>query len=258
MALIHCHFFSQVLGMMSTMSVLLPDPQPSAVVHTATGRGPRWPTLYLLHGLSDDHTVWLRRTSLERYAENLQLAIVMPAANRSFYVDMAAGHRYWTFISEEVPAVARHFFPLAAEREANFVAGLSMGGYGAMKLALTHPERYAAAASLSGVLDVARYARDELANGQAEMRHIFGDPAALASSANDLFFLASLLTASDRPRPRLYQWCGSEDFLYADNLRFREHAQGLNLSTTYEEGPGGHDWSCWDTQIQRVLQWLPG
>lgn len=258
MALVHCHFFSQVLGMMSTMSVLLPDPPPSTAGRAATGKDSRWPTLYLLHGLSDDHTVWLRRTSIERYAENLQLAIVMPAANRSYYTDMAAGPRYWTFISEEVPAVARHFFPLAAEREANFVAGLSMGGYGAFKLALTHPERYAVAASLSGVLDVARYAKDELAAGQAEMRHIFGDPAGLANSANDLFRLAALLVASSRPRPKLYQWCGSEDFLFADNLRFQEHAQALNLQTTYEEGLGGHDWSCWDTQIQRVLQWLPG
>lgn len=258
MALVHCHFFSQVLGMMSTMSVLLPDPRPTVEGYTPPRWDYRWPTLYLLHGLPDDHTAWLRRTSLESYAENLQLAIVMPAANRSFYTDMAAGPRYWTFISEELPAVARHFFPLATEREANFVAGLSMGGYGALKLALTYPERYAAAASLSGVLDVARYAKDELANGQAEMRHIFGDPAGLANSANDLFRLAALLAASNRPRPKLYQWCGTDDFLYADNLRFQEHTQTLNLPTTCEEGPGGHDWSCWDVEIQRVLQWLPG
>ena len=148
MALIDCHYFSQVLGLMSTMSVILPDPGPLEASVASRTPHIRYPTLYLLHGLSDDHTVWQRRTSIERYVEGLNLAVVMPAVQRSFYTDMVTGQRYWTFISEEVPAVARHFFPLSEDRDENYVAGLSMGGYGAFKLALAHPERYAAAAIL--------------------------------------------------------------------------------------------------------------
>jgi putative tributyrin esterase len=257
MALIHCHFFSQVLGLMSTMSVILPDPGPlEAGVPRSRREG--YPTLYLLHGLSDDHTVWQRRTSIERHVEGLNLAVVMPAVERSFYTDMVTGRRYWTFISEEVPAMARHFFPLSEDRNENYVAGLSMGGYGAFKLALTCPERYAAAASLSGTLDVVRLAREEQAAGQSELQHIFGEANALADSPNDLFALAKQMVGRKSPRPGLYQWCGTEDFLYADNLRFREHAESLGLAVTYEEGPGGHEWSYWDAHIQRVLAWLPG
>ena len=258
MALMHCHFFSQVLGLMSTMSVILPEPPPTETSVTLARRRPRYPTLYLLHGMSDDHTVWQRRTSIERYVAGLNLAVVMPAVHRSFYTDSLTGQRYWTLISEELPALARHFFPLSTRRAETYVAGLSMGGYGAFKLALTYPERYAAAASLSGALDVVALAQTAAESGAGELKHIFGEVQALAGSPNDLFQLVQAIGARSGPRPRLYQWCGTADFLYASNVRFREHAAALGLGVVYEEGPGGHEWACWDTQIQRVLAWLPG
>jgi len=258
MALIHCHFNSQVLDLKSTLSVILPDLALSEAGVPPVISHQRYPTLYLLHGLSDDHTVWQRRTSIERYVEGLNLAVVMPAVERSFYTDMAAGLRYWTFISEELPAIARSYFPLSELRDENYVAGLSMGGYGAFKLALTHPERYAAAASLSGALDVVRVAREEQAERQKELKHIFGEVADLENGPNDLFHLAEQVVQPGTPRPNLYQCCGTEDFLYEDNLRFRAHAKALGLEVTYEAGPGDHEWSYWDQQIQRVLAWLPG
>ena len=254
MALVHCHFFSQVLGQMCAMSVLLPEPGPDG---GDTGASVRYPTLYLLHGLSDDHTVWLRRTSLERYLEGRRLAVVLPAAGRSFYTDALRGQRYWSFVSEELPRLARHLFPLSARREENFAAGLSMGGYGAFKLALAHPERFAAAASLSGALDVARLVEEEQAAGTSELQDIFGPAERLAHSPDNLFHLAAQLVLRPGPRPALYQWCGTGDFLHADNVRFRDRTAALGLALTSEEGPGGHDWACWDAQIRRVLDWLP-
>ena len=254
MALVHCHFFSQVLGQMCAMRVLLPEPGPAG---DDTGESVRYPTLYLLHGLSDDHTVWLRRTSLERYLEGRRLAVVLPAAGRSFYTDALRGQRYWSFVSEELPRLARHLFPLSARREENFAAGLSMGGYGAFKLALAQPERFAAAASLSGALDVARLVEEEQAGGTSELQDIFGPAEGLAHSPDNLFHLAAQLVRRPGPRPALYQWCGTGDFLHADNVRFRDRAAALGLALTSEEGPGGHDWACWDAQIRRVLDWLP-
>jgi putative tributyrin esterase len=255
MALVTCHFFSQVLGLSSTMTVLLPDPP----AEEAPGdRGQPFPTLYLLHGLSDDHTVWQRRTSLERYLEGLNLAVVMPAVQRGFYTDTVTGQRYWTFISEELPGIARRFFPLSAKRSENYVAGLSMGGYGAFKLALTHPDRYAAAASFSGALDIVRVLQEEEEAGEDEFRYIFGPANDVAGSPNDLFHLAAQVARRRKRRPALYQACGTEDHLYEDNARFYAHAQALGLDVTYDESPAGHDWSYWDEQIQHVLAWLPG
>lgn len=258
MALFHCHFFSQTLDLSSTMYVILPDPPPFRAGAINSAGKHKHPTLYLLHGMSDDQTIWQRRTSIERYVEPFDLAVVMPAVERSFYTDTATGQRYWTFISEELPFLARSFFPLAETREQNYVAGLSMGGYGAFKLALTHPDRFAAAASLSGALDVVQLAREEEAAGSAELQNILGPARGLADGPNDLFHLAERLARQGAVQPQLYQWCGTDDFLYASNVRFRQHANALGLALTYEEGAGDHEWACWDQQIQRVLEWLPG
>jgi S-formylglutathione hydrolase FrmB len=257
MALVHCDFFSEALGLSTSMTVLLPQAAGAGQIGLKSAAlRKRHPTLWLLHGLSDDHTIWQRRTSLERYVAPLGLAVVMPAAGRSFYTDMARGYRYWTFLSEELPAIARSFFPLSDAREDNFAAGLSMGGYGAFKLALRCPGKFAAAASLSGGLDVASHCKAE-GDWRRELENVFGDLSKVAGSENDLVYLARKVARSGGPKPRLYQCCGTEDFLYADNLTFRDHALRLGLDLTYEEGPGEHEWGYWDKMIQRVLAWLP-
>jgi putative tributyrin esterase len=257
MALVSCHFFSDVLGLASTMTVLLPDLPPGPDGLPASPSRP-FPVLYLLHGLSDDHTTWQRRTALERYLQGMNLAVVMPAVQRSFYANSLTGQRYWTFISEELPAIARAYFPLSTKREETYVAGLSMGGYGAFKLALTYPDRFAAAASLSGALDIVRVLHEEEEAGEDEFRYIFGPASDVAGGPNDLLHLAAQVARRRQRRPALYQACGTEDHLYEDNVRFHTHALALGLDITYDESPAGHTWSYWDEQIRRVLAWLPG
>lgn len=256
MILNEVNFFSEVLGVRNTMVVLLPQ---RSLAETKSKRKPKYRTLYLLHGHSDDHTAWLRWSSIEKYVEGLNLAVVMPSANLSFYMDMAHGGKYWTFISDEIPAVVQNIFPLSSIREDNFVAGLSMGGYGAFKLALTYPERYAAAASLSGAVDIREVvkAHNDPANKAwlVGMRNVFGDLSKVPGSQHDLFALARKV-AKAPIKPRLYQCCGTEDFLYADNIRFRDAVQKLPFDHTYEEGPGEHAWAYWDKMIQNVLKWM--
>ncbi|RAP78278.1 alpha/beta hydrolase [Paenibacillus montanisoli] len=253
MALIQCDFHSEILGLSMSMNVILPQSAPSQIGMASSAGSAKLKTLLLLHGLSDDHSIWLRRTSIERYVAPLGIAVVMPAVHRSYYADMDKGMKYWTYISEELPAIARSFFPLSDRREDNFVAGLSMGGYGAFKLAFNFPERYAAAASLSGALDVRSF-HDRF---PADYNLIFGTHEKADALPNNVFLAAERLTASGKPVPKLFQCCGTEDFLYEHNTRFRDHALKLGLPLEYEEGPGEHEWGYWDANIQRVLNWLP-
>lgn len=246
--------------MSSAINVILPQATASQVGMKGRSRGDRHPVLWLLHGRSDDHTIWMRRTSIERYVAELGVAVVMPNVHLSWYQDMAMGPRYFTYLAQELPALCRQFFPLSDRREDNFIAGLSMGGYGAFLHALRHPENYAAAASLSGALDVAAHLNqrlDEGAPGYYGIEAIFGDPTQIAGSKADLFALTAKAQQSGVELPALYACCGTEDFLYAANQRFRQHAATIGLALDYEEGPGAHDWAFWDQWIQRLLAWLP-
>ena len=254
MALIDCKFFSDTLGMVSSVRVILPEhtTRQIGVASSAEREVTRkHPVLFLLHGLSDDESIWTRCTSIERYVAPLGLAVVMPNVHRSFYTNMVSGYRYWDFVSGELLDKCRAFFPLSTRRQDNFVAGLSMGGYGAFKLALSMPETFAAAASLSGSLDLSG-----LRERPDEMRLIFGDSSGIARAGGDLRELSRALISRSKPKPRLFQCCGAYDFLLPSNQLFRDFIAPLGFDHTYEEGPGSHDWAYWDLSIQRVLRWL--
>jgi len=260
MAHITCRFFSEVLRVAVSVEVVLPEAASSA--HIGMGPAPvrkTYPVLYLLHGLSDDETIWLRRTAVERYAEPLGLALVCPAVGRSFYQDMACGGKYWTYVSEELPRRCAEFFPLSAAREETFACGFSMGGYGAFRLGLACPERFGAVASLSGVLVLEERAgvraRQPLLAAE-EQTGIFGGVKELAGTEADLRHLATLQAAAPGPRARMLQVCGREDFLLPDNRMFRDHLAPLGLDWSYEESEGAHDWAYVDRAVQRVLEWL--
>lgn len=251
MALINCDFFSESLALSTSMMVILPQRTRSQIGLSGAAGGPGGaPVLYLLHGLSDDHTIWCRRTSIERYVAPLGLAVVMPAVNRSFYADEAAGNRYWTFLSEELPDLVADFFTVSTRRADTFVAGLSMGGYGALKWALRQPHRFAAAASMSGALDVAALARRE--DRAPLLTTVFGGP---PGPDDDL--LALLGAARPGTLPALRVSCGTEDVLYPDNRTFVDAAGAAGVPLAVDFRPGGHEWSVWDAEIQRVLDWLP-
>ncbi len=257
MALIHCDYFSDVLGMHTSMKVILPQKAQRQIGTAGIVERDSFPTLYLLHGLSDDESAWTRRTSIERYVEPLGLAVVMPTTHRGFYVDAQRGYRYFTHIAEEVPSIAQRFFPLSDAREENYVAGLSMGGYGAFLLATRNPGTFCAGASLSGAADMASLYQQRDNLGAREMENIFGPLEQLRGAENDLFATTRVMAESDGPKAKLYQCCGTEDYLYEMNIRFRDFAQALPLDFTYAEGPGGHGWDYWDETIRDVLAWLP-
>ncbi|WP_341854260.1 alpha/beta hydrolase-fold protein [Brachybacterium sp. GPGPB12] len=197
-------FFAESLGMGTSMVVLMPQAASGIGMEEADAtRGSAAdesgvPVLYLLHGLSDDCTIWERRTSIERYATEKGIAVVMPEVRRSFYTDEAVGEAYWTFVAEEPPRIVARTFRVSTAREDTFVAGLSMGGFGAFKLALNHPERFAAAASLSGALDPASLSLG-LNTGHLAERVWSGR--GIAGTADDLLGLVGRRDPAERARP---------------------------------------------------------
>ena len=263
MALLHVNFFSDVLGLSMNMDVLLPQQTGRGQASPeGTGKGGRYKTMYLLHGMSDDHTMWQRRTSIERYAGDLGIAVVMPTTHLAFYTDTTYGMKYWTFFSQELPRICREFFPqMSADREDNLAAGLSMGGYGAWKLGLGAGDVFGAAASLSGALDIVEDYRRNMESVPANapiFRGIFGSEEELKSSDNDLTVLAQRLVAEKKALPRLYAWCGTEDFLYENNRRMWARMGELGYDLTCQESEGDHVWRYWDAKIQDVLHWWLG
>lgn len=251
MAFISIKFFSEALQMQSEVYVVIPQKSTVGEIGVENNsRQEKYKCLFLLHGLSDDHSIWMRRTSIERYATDYGICVVMPCAHRSFYTDMKYGGNYYTYIAKEVPRIVREFLPVSERREDNFIAGLSMGGYGALKIALREHGTFCAAAGLSAVADIRRkdFAQTEIP--------IWGEQLEIPKE-DDLFCLVELAEGY-KDRPRLYMAVGTEDFMYEDNVRLKEKIQTLAYDYTYEEGPGTHCWEYWDAQIQRVLEWMFG
>lgn len=243
MAFLTCNFFSQTLEMDSELKIILPYGKGQSDKKTD-----KFPVLYLLHGLSDDHTKWCRMTSVERYVRELNLAVVMPNVHRSFYLNTFDGRRYFDFVNKEVPAVMEEMFKISNKREDKFVAGLSMGGYGAMKLALSEPYQFSAAASFSGALDF----EDIIMNhsGDEAPAKFFREELKVE---NNLF---RLIDKAGNNMPAIYQACGTEDFLYEQNIRFRDYIKDKCMDFRYEEGPGTHEWGFWDAHLKKFIDFI--
>ena len=245
MAFFQTSYKSSALNIECGINVILPNNPKSKSL----------PCVWLLHGLSDDHTCWQRYSAIERHAREFQVGVVMPAVNRSFYTDMVAGGKYYTYMTEELPQAMRAFFPLSPKRAENFTAGLSMGGYGAFLLALTKPENYAAAAAFSGALDITA----SYNNFKPESSWIFGKKSPTNTDA-DLFYLLRKHVASKVKLPRLSIYCGVKDweFIYKSNLRMCKELRALGMAFDYYESPDhAHTWDYWDICIEDVLKKLP-
>ena len=230
-----------------------------ALIGMNTGATETYKTLYLLHGLSDDHTIWERRTSIERYATERGIAVVMPNGGRSWYTDMANGARYFTFITEELPSVCRGYFRgMSDKREDNLIGGLSMGGYGAVKAALTHPDFYGGCICLSGALDIASFVHHSIEEWRAIFGYDLASTEELRGSKHDVYALAKSNAHEGKPFPKLYMWCGDDDYLLENNIRFDALLTELGIDHRYDQSEGDHSWQWWDMHIQDGISYLLG
>lgn len=234
MAFCSVNFYGNSIQKASGMNVILPE-----------GKGP-FPVLYLLHGLSDDHTMWQRRTSIERYVGELPLIVVMPDGGRSFYCNGEQGP-YEDHIVKDVVGFVDRTFPTIPRRTGRAVAGLSMGGFGAMMLAMRHPDMFCAACSHSGAFVL----RDPVAN-RADVQQILSG---IHAKQYDVFLLAAALKKSGRKIACRLD-CGTEDFLIEHNRRLHAHLDKLGLKHEYAEHPGDHNWEYWDEHIRQTLEFV--
>lgn len=241
MAFSTVQFRSDALNKACSMNVLLPERQEKD--------GP-FPVFYLLHGLSDDHTGWMRRTSIERYVQDLPLIVIMPDGGRSFYNDAVEGPRYESHIIEDVIGFVDRFYNTIPTREGRVIGGLSMGGYGALKLALKFPHLFCSSVSHSGALAMTKAKAETIREDmRIEFPQIFGPNP--FGGKDCLFKLAETIDHNLLPALRID--CGTEDGLLQANRDYRDHLSNLNIPHEYEEFPGAHTWEYWDIHVQEAI-----
>lgn len=260
MALFDIKLFSTSLLTNTDVRVVVPTPdEPFQPDNTPYYRPDKcYQVLYLLHGAHGDCTVWTRNTGIERYAQEYKLMVVSASVTNSCYVDMAHGGRFLTYMTEELPAFINAMFPVSTRREDTFIAGMSMGGYGAFRVGLARPERFACIVSLSGAIDMTSALQGGIkgAPSSVRMEDVFGEEPVVGTENDNLWRIGELKKQGVL-LPRFYQCCGTEDFLYEQNQKVRSELEKLGVDLTYDEGPGIHNWDYWDPQIRKVLQWLP-
>ena len=247
MALIQFEAFSDALGKAFSAQIALPE----------TNRGP-FPVLWLLHGAGDNDSGWFRNTAIERQATRRDLAVVAPAAGMSMYEDMAHGQRYFTHIADELPALLRRLLPLSAKREDNFIAGLSMGGMGALKIAMRRPEQYEAVCCLSAGHTNYRFHEPKAGTPRANRYFIaYGEGGPLPGEEETLERARAL--AKDGPCPRVWHACGAQDALKSNahlTREFFESLPGNPFQYEYHEAPGRHNGDFWAERVPEMLDFL--
>lgn len=249
MAFIDCVYKSKILGMNISMKVILPyDETDESEKECETA------VLYLLHGMRGDSSSWIRSSSIERYVRGKNIAVIMPEAHNGFYTKTKTGHDYLAYCGEEIEDIIEKLFGIKSKRENTYIAGLSMGGYGAFRIAFEYPEKFCYAASFSGVVDIVKVCSIEGTDDNTRRDYInaFGDEGAKEGSRDDLLYLAKEVSKGS-VKPILRQYCGRQDFLYDINKGAKAIFEKLGYDYRYSEADGDHTWDYWDKCIKIVV-----
>lgn len=262
MALMHCHYFSGTLGACTAFRVILPGNTPPSDAKSADlaafyAERPKKRVLWLLHGGGADSSDWLGHSLIQLYAEQYDIAVVMPDAQNYMYVNMAHGHKWEDHIAKGLPQYVYTNLPISSAREDNFICGCSMGGYGALRLAMRYPGSYAAAAAMGSVVGLPiKYAQGQLNQRFDAMMHAaFGEKSDVLTSDYNLQVLAEAFVKSD-PKPRIKLFVGTNDHTYADNVDFKERIAGLGISYEWFTDDSTHNWDAWNGFLPRALDFM--
>jgi putative tributyrin esterase len=239
MALIQLQVYSESLDFQVPLSVIYPY---------ENNKIESIKTMILLHGYSGGHQDFIRYTKIEKMALEKNIAIVMPGINNSFYTDMKNGPNYFKYLTKDIPKIISSIFNLKTNKENLMIAGVSMGGYGALKAAFTYPDNYFAVLSLSSIVYIEN-AFDQLKslNQQQALRAAFNTKEEiedkdklnkLANSANNI---------------KIYMTCGFDDFLFEDNKKFSNFLKEQKIDHEFIANEGNHNWDYWDYNLRYLI-----
>lgn len=248
MALFTINYYSTILGHDTEVVVVLPDHKD---ISDFTPQPVKYDVLYLLHGMGDNASGWLRYSNVERYANTFNFMVVMPTAEHSFYTNAIHEKKWGDFFEQELPYHIAQWFPVSDNR---YIAGLSMGGYGALKLAFNRPNYFKGAAGLSSVLSLNAFKEAAPRHLLPTIEQIYRTIYNTTEPTDDIQAMLPQLNPNNLPL--ILQFVGTEDFLYQDNQDFKDKMSALNLPYHYEEWQGGHDWDFWDKAIYKTMTYF--
>ena len=261
MALIQVDYTSSALFRTVTLNVVLPIDKFDYAEGKYFNTGKKFKTLYLLHGLIGNYTDWITGTRVQRWAQEHDLAVVMPSGDNSFYTDnVLPNNDYGRFIGEELVEITRAMLPLSDRREDTFIGGLSMGGFGAMRNGLKYRDTFGRIICLSGALHIMDENCDQLKNEQRVFVDYEKDK---ETDKNPAVMIEELRRQKEEGKdpllPKVYISCGLDDGLLGVNQRYRDLLKSIGAEVTYNEYPGyAHEWDLWDMEIGNVIKnWLP-
>ena len=263
MAVFQVNFMAETLGRTVPLFVILPTDKSYLPGMPRREEGKPYKTLYLLHGIIGNYTDWIFGTRIQRWAEEKDLAVVMPSGDNSMYLDHAVD-RYGEFIGKELVEFTGKTFPLSHKREDTYIGGLSMGGFGAIRNGLKYHETFGAVISLSGALVMDESILEEVehprfpAETMAYRHQVYGeDLAAALNSDRNPAWLVEKMCREGIEFPDIYMACGTEDFLLKQNQTFADLLTAHQIPHEFVTAPGSHEWDFWDHYIREALDWLP-
>ncbi len=268
MSVVRMNFLSKMLGMMTNVTICLPTPTFSEMLNRQQPfyvPGMRYQVLYLLHGGNGDDSEYVTNTSIARYADEKKVVVVMPNDYNASYTDRPVGPLYYRFITEELTQMLRAYYPVSLRREDTFVAGYSMGGDGAMKLALRNPEMFCACLCMSGVspnpdliaeMDkMFSMPEDSDSPRRTTTADIYGDMKQFRGSEHDMWHRARRIAEEGRPMPRFYLTVGDLDHPQYEFVQGAyDYLNSLGFDATLDVAPGfRHEWEFWDLALRKAF-----
>lgn len=273
MALIEVNFYAETLQRTVTFNAVIPtDKSLFSAPDEQAPATEEFKTLYLLHGGLGNYTDWLGGTRIQMWAQEKNLAVIMPSGDNRWWIDDLEGSsmagNYGQFLGQELIEFTRRTFPLSHRREDTFIAGLSMGGYGALVNGLRYSDKFSRIGVLSpglmlgdlveGYDDPPLPSMDAfIPDNRRMLERTFGDAANLVGSDRDYKGLITRLRQSGSDIPGIFLAGGVDDFLLERIRDYHRFLQNQDVAHVYEEGPGGHDWTFWDAHIKKIIDWLP-